>query len=168
MKFQESGRRILLVDADNIALAGRSDVDGAKALENMLEVSKIAGSVDVSLAVVSPRMNRRMASQQYFWIDNWTWRAAEQGPDAADHQLLEFAYHYAATEKVSEIVVASGDGIFAELAFVAPLRVVVPAGHQGVASRLQPWVERPAQPGTVLTLPRQRGISLVGEFEKSA
>jgi hypothetical protein len=39
----------------------------------------------------------------------------------------------------SRVAVASGDGIFADLAEVSELEVVVPVEHHGVASRLQPY-----------------------------
>ena len=37
------------------------------------------------------------------------------------------------------MAVASGDGIFAQLAEVAEIEVVVPSGHRGVSRALRPY-----------------------------
>jgi len=82
---------IALIDVDNIALAGRGRLDRKAATAALAEVYAQLSGVEISLAVASHAAIVRLGGTPWFDFSRWTWRAAEVGPDAADHQLIDFA-----------------------------------------------------------------------------
>jgi len=131
------GRRIFIVDVDNVLLAGTDRTDPGAASRRLHEVTNLAGRWDLSLAVASRRILTESAGWQLATSPGLTWRLDPGGTDAADHVLLDFAYHHVYADTAAEVVVASGDGIFAQLASAAQLQVVVPADHEGVSNSLR-------------------------------
>ena len=107
-------------------------------MRKLSEVYAQLNTAGLSLAVMSVSCHEALRHEPWFRFPEWTWRVADFGHDAADHQLLEFA-HAALRQRVNgRVAVASGDGIFADLAEVAELEVVVPVDHHGVSDRLRP------------------------------
>lgn len=129
---------LAIIDVDNIVLAGHSNYTIDDAYRRLMEVAHQLGTPDLSLAVMSPRMARRLGAWPWFAIPQWTWRSADQGPDAADRQLIQFAEHLVGHRPIELMSVASGDHAFAELAAIARDRqVVVPSDHMGVSRLLR-------------------------------
>ncbi len=129
---------IALIDVDNIALAGRGRLDRKAATAALAEVYAQLSGVEISLAVASHAAIVRLGGTPWFDFSRWTWRAAEVGPDAADHQLIDFARSALRQRPRAIVAVASGDHLFAELAIDNEIEVVVPRGHHGVARTLRP------------------------------
>lgn len=136
-----------LVDVDNIALAGTGSLDRERAFDHLDRVAHHLHDADLIFAVASQPLVRSLGL--WFRYPRWAFRPAEVGPDAADHQLLEYAHCVIPQRGEPLIVVASGDHIFAGLSEVAALRIVVPAEHKGVSGALRPWLQRlPATRGS--------------------
>lgn len=131
--------RVAIIDVDNIVLAGHSSFTDEEAHRRLVEVDRALRHPDLILAVMSHRMARQLNGWPWFALPHWTWRTAANGPDAADHQLVEFADAVAVSRSLIHLSVASGDHIFADVAFgVAWAEVVVPSDHIGVAQVLEP------------------------------
>lgn len=131
---------IALIDVDNILLAGRGHIETRRATAALAEVYAQLSGAQLSLAVVSDSAIAQLGGDPRFQLTGWTWRAAEVGPDAADHQLLDFALTALRQRPGARVAIASGDHMFAQLAEVAPIEVVVPRHHHGVARALRPYL----------------------------
>lgn len=129
-----------LVDVDNIALAGTGALEQRRALDHLDRVAHQLRGVELVYAVASQALVTHLGL--WFRYSQWTFRPAEVGPDAADHQLIGYAHCALPQRREPAVVVASGDHIFAELAAVATLQIVVPAEHRGVSAALRPWLRR--------------------------
>lgn len=136
-------RCIFLVDVDNIALAGTAVTSPALAERRLREVVASAFRWDLSLAVASRRLVRENGLLHLMRDLGLTCRLDAGGPDAADQELCDFALHGIEQGTVTRVVVASGDGIFADLATRTRLSVSVPHDHKGVAQRLGPYLIAP-------------------------
>ena len=137
---------IALIDVDNIVIGRDGRIDAVRAHAALAEVYVQLGNAELSLAVVSEPTRVALGSDVCFRFTGWTWRAAEIGKDAADHQLCDFALTVLEQRMGARVAIASGDHIFAALADVTDIEVVVPRGHHGVARALRPYlrVRRPA------------------------
>ena len=137
---------IALIDVDNIVIGRDGRIDAVRAHAALAEVYVQLGNAELSLAVVSEPTRVALGSDVCFRFTGWTWRAAEIGKDAADHQLCDFALTVLEQRMGARVAIASGDHIFAALADVTDIEVVVPRGHHGVAQALRPYlrVRRPA------------------------
>jgi hypothetical protein len=134
--------RIALVDVDNIALGGNGDLRPDWALEQLDAISREVSGAELVYAVASQGLVRGLGL--WFRYPEWTFRPAEVGPDAADHQLLAYGRCALRQRPGARLIVASGDHIFADLADTAALQVVAPMTHCGVSARLRPWLRRVA------------------------
>ena len=131
---------IALIDVDNIVIGRDGRIDPDSAMRKLAEVYARLNIAELSLAVMSASCHESLKHEPWFRFPKWTWRVAEVGSDAADHQLLDFAHTALEQRLGSRVAVASGDGIFADLAEVSELEVVVPVEHHGVSSRLRPYL----------------------------
>ncbi len=131
---------IALIDVDNIVIGRDGRIDPDSAMRKLAEVYARLSTAELSLAVMSASCNEALGHEPWFRFPKWTWQVAEVGPDAADHQLLDFVHAALKQRLGSRVAVASGDGIFAVLAEVAELEVVVPVEHHGVSDRLRPYL----------------------------
>ncbi|MFN8125259.1 MAG: hypothetical protein U0R64_01920 [Candidatus Nanopelagicales bacterium] len=95
-------------------------------------------AIEVNLAVVSRTVLAALGEDVLFEFDRWTWRLADAGKDAADHELRDFAVAALRQRPGARVAVASGDHIFADLARETEIAVIVPRGHHGVAKVLRP------------------------------
>ena len=107
--------------------------------------------VEQTLAVVSWSAPHQLGGQPWFEFSDWTWRAAEEGPDAANHQLMDFARRVIAQRPGAVLAVASGDGIFADLVDVGVIEVVVPRKHHGVSQRLRNYIAGAGRPSAEIS-----------------
>lgn len=144
---------VAIIDIDNIAIGADGRVVPDIAFAALAEVHGRTRSAEVSLALVSPSVAAALGPQLWFLFRGWTLRVADRGKDAADHELLGFARAAVRTRGKCSVIVASGDGIFADLARdeeVAVLDVVLPVGHKGVSRRLRGYRRRVVRPGHAL------------------
>ena len=150
---------IAVIDVDNLVIGRDGGIDREYAMGKLAEVYAQLSTAELSLAVMSASFHADLGHEPWFRFPNWTWRVAEEGQDAADHQLLEFAHTVVDQREHMRVAVASGDGIFADLANVAPLEVVVPLEHHGVSARLRKYlrVRRPKRQATAVRMPRALG-----------
>ncbi len=131
---------IALIDVDNIVIGRGGGVDPEGAWAALAEVYAQLSGVELSLAVVSESIRATLGPYLCFEFRTWTWRTADAGRDAADHQLCDFALAALAQRTEARVAIASGDHMFARLAQVAEIEVVVPRGHHGVARSLRPYL----------------------------
>lgn len=130
---------IVVVDADNIVIGPTSQIEPTAAFAALDEVYGRLAACELSLAVISGSAAHELGDDIWFRYPRWAWRIAEPGPDAADHQLLDFVAAVRGQRPRARVAVVSGDGIFAAVAEGGPLDVVVPSGHR-VSRRLAPFV----------------------------
>lgn len=137
---QATPARIALIDVDNIALGGAGVLRPQRALAHLDAVDAEVAHAELIFAVASQGFVHALGL--WFRYPGWTFRPADVGPDAADHQLMGFARTALRQRPGAGVIVASGDHIFAELAGQASLRVIAPSTHRGVSARLRPWLHR--------------------------
>jgi len=110
-------RMACLVDGDNMTSGGQRPVDDvSRVLERLAALMQ---GWPVTFAV-----QRRLAVDYMLAYAGrgWGLRFASMAPDAADHELLQAADEFVAHD-VRDLIVASGDHAFAELAGRARLHV---------------------------------------------
>jgi hypothetical protein len=107
-----------VVDGDNLTQGGQIDVpEVARVLERLAHALR---EYPVTFAMQSKLAARYMTAYSGL---GWGVRFASMEPDAADHLLVEAAAEHA-RHAVTDLVVASGDHAFAELAGSARLHVL--------------------------------------------
>jgi len=137
---------IALIDVDNIVIGRDGGVDIGRARAALAEVYEQLSTAELSLAVISESARAALGSNVLFEFSKWTWRTADEGKDAADRQLCDFALTALGQRAGARVAIVSGDHMFADLAKVTDIEVVVPRGHHGIARALRPYlrVRRPA------------------------
>ena len=132
---QANGRKLVLVDIEN--LAGTPAPSEADVCAAMSQLGYLLSNFDAAQVIVA--CSHRAAKDVAFGCANarHLWKS---GPDGADLALLEVLSDERVETRFTEIVVCSGDGIFAEA--VASLgrmgiSVTVVALHGHLSSRLR-------------------------------
>lgn len=124
-----AGRRLVLVDIENIVGGAVLTTEDALAARHRLEATGCIASEDQVVIGVS---HIGLLNSGLAWVG--ARMCCRSGPDGADLVLLDVVRHENVAERFDEVVLASGDGIFADM--VAKLAgagvrttVIAPAGH---------------------------------------
>lgn len=124
--WSDSVRVAAIVDGDNLTKGGQVELP---------EVSRVLAGIAAALVdfPVTFAMQSKLAARYMTAYSSLGWgvRFASMAPDAADLLLHEAAEYFAAHE-VTDLVVASGDHMFADLAASARLHVLC---YRGCLSR---------------------------------
>lgn len=132
------GRAALLIDLDNITIAGDGAMPPADAERLLLALVEAAGPVQWRLAVAPLKTIERYGSTLAKLGIRWS--VVPCLPDAADAEIVAIAKDLA-DRGYDQYVVASADGYFAAIAKFGRLRSVTRAG-QPVSWRLKASADR--------------------------
>lgn len=113
-------RTAALIDLENILIEETGAHHGTCAATTMTRLNALTANTPTRTAMGPRLMESHMRDVA---ASGWGVTLTEATPDAADHALLDIARTWIASG-VTDLIIASGDHAFAELASVARLHVV--------------------------------------------
>ena len=130
-RFTPLHRHAGLIDFENITYDSHAVATCAVAEQMLRHVRPVVDGMLTTLA-----LQARLAPIYLPILDGpWSQRWVPSEPDAADHELLREAHHYVSLG-VTDLVIVSGDGIFAQLSGHCRLHVFARRGRLSRSLRM--------------------------------
>lgn len=125
-------RPAALIDFENIVFDARSPFDLATCQHRIAQVRQVTDSMRGTVAIQTV-----LAERYLHLLDAGPWRVlfVDSHPDAADEALMRSAFEYV-DDGTTDLVIASGDRRFADLASYARLHVLSMRGATSAALKL--------------------------------
>lgn len=133
MTTPSSLRRIHLIDIENLSGCPRPSLAAVRACAHRYRTLTSAGSRDQTVVACNHGAAREVAF-------GWPTRLLQRsGPDGADQALLDVLAYEGIADRFTQVVIGSGDGIFAEAAArlgAAGVMVSVVSHRRSLSKRL--------------------------------